>query len=120
MISRRYHRRYPWIHEKRSCLLWNIDTNLRALGKPEEMQDACREPIESCQTGGGLRIRPGCALPPNTPAENVHALVESATEYSGRRGIGDPADASHGGGRETPVTSSTSAQKFSGGVSRPT
>jgi uroporphyrinogen decarboxylase len=67
----------------RTCLLGNIDTNLLALGKPEEVEDACRELIESCQAGGGLILGPGCALPPHTPAENVHALVESAKEYSG-------------------------------------
>jgi len=67
----------------RTCLLGNIDTNLLALGKPEEVEDACRELIESCQAGGGLILGPGCALPPHTPAENVHALVESAKKYSG-------------------------------------
>jgi uroporphyrinogen-III decarboxylase len=47
------------------------------------VHDACREVIESCQTGGGLILRPGCAQSPNTPAENVHALVESAKNNSG-------------------------------------
>ena len=48
----------------RTCLLGNIDTNLLALGKPEEVDAACRELIESCQAGGGLILGAGCALPP--------------------------------------------------------
>jgi uroporphyrinogen decarboxylase len=66
----------------RTCLLGNIDTNLLALGTPDEVDAACRELIESCQAGGGLILGPGCALPPNTPADNVHALVEAAKKYS--------------------------------------
>jgi uroporphyrinogen decarboxylase len=67
----------------RTCLLGNIDTNLLALGEPEEVDHACRQLIESCGAGGGLILGPGCALPPQTPAENIHALVESAKKYSG-------------------------------------
>jgi uroporphyrinogen decarboxylase len=68
----------------RTCLLGNIDTNVLALGKPEEVDAACRELIESCGAGGGLILGPGCALAPMTPAENIHALVESAKKYSAR------------------------------------
>ncbi len=68
-------------HDK-TCLLGNIDTTLLALGTPGEVEDACRELIESCQAGGGLILGPGCALAPNTPADNIHALVESAKKYS--------------------------------------
>jgi len=66
----------------RTCLLGNIDTNVLALGKPDEVQEACRELIDAVGTGGGLILGPGCALPPTTPAENIHALVESAKRYS--------------------------------------
>ncbi len=69
----------------RTCLLGNVDTNLLALGTPAEVDDACRELIETCQAGGGLILGPGCALPPTTPAENIHALVESAGKHSGHR-----------------------------------
>ena len=68
----------------KTCLLGNIDTNLLALGTPDEVDSACRELIESCQAGGGLILGPGCALAPHTPAENVHALVEAAKKYSAR------------------------------------
>jgi uroporphyrinogen decarboxylase len=66
----------------RACLLGNIDTNLLARGTPDDVDTACREMIERCGSGGGLILGPGCALPPHTPADNVHALVESAKKYS--------------------------------------
>ena len=66
----------------KTCLLGNIDTNLLALGTPGEVEDACRELIETTRPGDGLILGPGCALPPITPAENIHALVESARKYS--------------------------------------
>jgi MtaA/CmuA family methyltransferase len=65
----------------KTCLLGNVDTTLLARGKPAEVEDACRELIEICSPGGGFILGPGCALPPNTPAENIHALVEAARKY---------------------------------------
>jgi uroporphyrinogen decarboxylase len=69
----------------KACLLGNIDTNLLALGAPDDIDAACRELIESCGPGEGLILGPGCALAPTTPAENVHALVESAKRYARAR-----------------------------------
>jgi uroporphyrinogen decarboxylase len=69
----------------KTCLLGNIDTNLLALGKPGEVEDACRALIEVCQPGSGFILGPGCALPPNTPTDNIHALVESAKKYGSYR-----------------------------------
>ncbi len=43
----------------RACLLGNIDTNVLALGTPDDVDAACRELIESCQAGGGLILGPG-------------------------------------------------------------
>jgi MtaA/CmuA family methyltransferase len=64
-----------------TCLLGNIDTNLLALGSAGEVDDACHELIEVCKPGGGFILGPGCAMAPNTPAENIHALVESAKRW---------------------------------------
>jgi uroporphyrinogen-III decarboxylase len=30
---------------------------------------------------GGFILGPGCALGPETPADNIHALVEAARKY---------------------------------------
>lgn len=38
---------------------------------------AARELLELFRGQGGLMIGPGCALGPDTPSENIHALVEA-------------------------------------------
>jgi MtaA/CmuA family methyltransferase len=68
-----------------TCLLGNIDTGLLAFGSPEDVEDACRELMDRCKSGGGLILGPGCALAPGTPPENIHALVESARRYGSYR-----------------------------------
>ncbi len=65
----------------RACLLGNIDTNLLVFGTPAEVDAACHELIDICKPGGGFILGPGCAMAPTTPADNVHALVESAKKY---------------------------------------
>ena len=65
----------------RTCLLGNIDTNLLVFGTPGEVDAACHELIDICKPGGGFILGPGCAMAPTTPADNVHALVESAKKY---------------------------------------
>jgi MtaA/CmuA family methyltransferase len=64
-----------------TCLLGNIDTNLLALGTPAEVDAACHEVIDICKPGGGFILGPGCAIAPTAPADNIHALVESAKKY---------------------------------------
>jgi MtaA/CmuA family methyltransferase len=65
----------------RTCILGNIDTNLMAFGTANEVATACREAIEACGPGGGLILGPGCSLPPTTPAENIHAMIEAARRW---------------------------------------
>ena len=65
----------------RTCLLGNIDTGLLAFGTPSQIDDACRELIEVWKPDSGFILGPGCALGSQTPAENIHALVESAKKY---------------------------------------
>ncbi len=69
----------------RTCLLGNIDTNLLAFGTTDEIDAACCELIDICKPGGGFILGPGCAIAPTTPADNVHALVESAKKYGSSR-----------------------------------
>jgi MtaA/CmuA family methyltransferase len=64
-----------------TCLLGNLDTSLLAFGSPAEVDEACRELIAICKPGGGFILGPGCAMAPATPADNIHALVESAKRY---------------------------------------
>jgi uroporphyrinogen decarboxylase len=65
----------------KTCLLGPLNTSLLATGTPEEIDDACREAIEILAPDSGFILGPGCALPSETPAENIHALVEAARKY---------------------------------------
>jgi MtaA/CmuA family methyltransferase len=66
----------------RTTVLGPIDpSGVLALGTPADVEAAAREAIDVLGPGGGLILGPGCALPPDTPAENVHALLETAREY---------------------------------------
>ncbi len=47
-------------------------------GGPEDVTEAAREELAILAPGGGLILAAGCALPPDTPAENIHALIEAA------------------------------------------
>ncbi|MGO9581471.1 MAG: uroporphyrinogen decarboxylase family protein [Acidimicrobiales bacterium] len=68
-----------------TCLLGNVDTGVLALGSAGEVEAACHELIDVCKPGGGFILGPGCAMAPTTPAENIHALVESAKRYGSYR-----------------------------------
>jgi MtaA/CmuA family methyltransferase len=65
----------------KTCLLGPINTLTLATGTPQEVDDACREAIAIMAPASGFILGPGCALSPETPAENIHALVESARKY---------------------------------------
>ncbi len=65
----------------RTCLLGNIDTGLMAFGTPAQVEDACRDLIEIWKPDSGFILGPGCALGAQTPAANIHALVEAAKKY---------------------------------------
>ena len=63
----------------RATVLGPIDPSaVMALGTPDDVRAAAREAIEVLGAGGGLILGPGCALPPETPPENIHALMEAA------------------------------------------
>lgn len=65
----------------KTCLLGPLNTSLLLEGTPQEVEDACRETIEIMAPDSGFILGPGCALDPNVPADNIHALIESAKKY---------------------------------------
>jgi MtaA/CmuA family methyltransferase len=65
----------------KACLLGNLDTLLLSSGTPAEVDAACRDLIEVWKPDSGFILGPGCALGATTPADNIHALVESAKKY---------------------------------------
>ena len=70
---------------QRCTILGPIDTGLLAFGTPGEVDVACREAVATMRAGEpyltGFILGPGCALPPETPADNIHALVAAAIRY---------------------------------------
>ncbi len=65
----------------KTTLLGNIDTNVLTYGTPQDVEDACRAAIDILGPGYGFILGPGCAMGPETPDDNIHALVESAKKY---------------------------------------
>lgn len=65
----------------KATILGNLDTGLLSSGTPGQVTEAARAAIETLGEGYGFILGPGCAMGPETPDENVHALVEAAREY---------------------------------------
>ena len=66
----------------RTTILGPVDpSGVLALGDPDLVDRKSKEAIEVLGRDGGLILGPGCALPPATPPDNIHALVEAAKKY---------------------------------------
>ena len=66
----------------RAAVLGMVDpANVLERGTPETVTAKSREAIEVLAPGGGFILGPGCALTPETPENNVMALLESAEKY---------------------------------------
>lgn len=59
----------------------NINPMLFASGTPDDIRAVTRELCELYRGQGGLMIGPGCALGPDTPPENIFALVETVKKF---------------------------------------
>ena len=70
----------------KTTILGVIDpSGVLAFGTPDLVTEKVREELAILAPGGGLILGPGCALAPETPPENVHALIEAGHRY-GRYG----------------------------------
>ena len=66
---------------KRHFLFGNIDpSGVLAQGTVEQVREATRKLISVWKPGGRFILNAGCAIPPTTPSENIHALIETAKE----------------------------------------
>jgi MtaA/CmuA family methyltransferase len=66
----------------KTTILGVIDpSGVLALGTPALVTEKVREELEILAPGGGLILGPGCALPPITPPENIHTMIETAHRY---------------------------------------
>lgn len=59
----------------------NIDPALLLMGSKEEVLEKSREVLENAKQGGGLILSSGCDLSPDTPGENLLAMVQAAKKY---------------------------------------
>jgi uroporphyrinogen decarboxylase len=66
----------------KTTILGVIDpSGVLALGTPALVTEKVREELDVLAPGGGLILGPGCALPPTTPPENIHTLIEATHRY---------------------------------------
>lgn len=66
----------------KATLLGPIDpSEVMAHGTPELVMEKCNEALENLSPGGGFILGPGCALPPDTPDENIDAMMEAAKKF---------------------------------------
>jgi MtaA/CmuA family methyltransferase len=66
------------------CLMGNVCPNSTLLfGSPEDVERDCRELIHHAGARGRFILSSGCMLSPDTPRENVRAMVK-AVELHGR------------------------------------
>ena len=66
----------------KATLLGPIDpSEVMAMGTPELVAEKCKEALENLSPGGGFILGPGCALPPDTPYENIDAMIDTAKKF---------------------------------------
>jgi uroporphyrinogen decarboxylase len=66
----------------KTSVLGVIDpSGIMALGTPGSVVDQARAEMAVMAPGGGFVLSPGCGLPPATPHDNIHALIETAQRY---------------------------------------
>jgi uroporphyrinogen decarboxylase len=66
----------------RAAVLGMVDpAHVLERGTPALVVDKSREALEALAPGGGFILGPGCALTPETPEENVLALLEAAEKF---------------------------------------
>ncbi|MEX1139560.1 MAG: uroporphyrinogen decarboxylase family protein, partial [Bacteroidota bacterium] len=66
----------------KSCLLGNVDTSdVMTFGRPDAVAEECRWRLKKVQPASGYILSSGCALSPNSPAENIQAMIHAAADY---------------------------------------
>lgn len=71
-----------WRMHDRTAFIGNIDpSGVLALGTPAEVRAKTRELLELFADTPRFILNAGCALPPDTPAENLRAMITTAREF---------------------------------------
>jgi hypothetical protein len=63
-----------------SCIVGNVPTSVMITGTVKDVKEACRKLIEDCAPGGGYILSGGASVD-NGNAENLRAMLESATKF---------------------------------------
>jgi MtaA/CmuA family methyltransferase len=75
----------------RATIVGTIDpSEIVARGTPHDVTEAAREELAILAPGGGLILGAGCAIPPGTPDENLHALIEAGRSLGRYDADGNP------------------------------
>jgi len=75
-------KRVKELTQGKATILGPVDpSGVMANGTPELVMEKSREAIRILGAGGWFILGPGCALPPTTPPENIHAMMEAARKY---------------------------------------
>lgn len=66
----------------RVCLMGNVCPHTTLLfGTPQDVEDQSKKVIQQAGLNGRFILSSGCMLSPDTPRENVHAMVNAAEKY---------------------------------------
>jgi uroporphyrinogen decarboxylase len=66
----------------RVCLMGNVCPNTTLLfGTPQDVEDYSKKVIQQAGLNGRFILSSGCMLAPNTPGENVRAMVNAVEKY---------------------------------------
>jgi len=64
------------------CFAGNIDpVKIMLQGTVQEVEDACKQVIQTAGTDGGFVLMPGCDIPPTVPYENIQKFIQVAREW---------------------------------------
>jgi len=69
------------ISQGRSVVIGNISPLLFANGTPEDIEAAVKECLRIAKGKKGYILASGCAVPPQTPLENLKAFMDAADKY---------------------------------------
>ncbi len=62
------------------CIMGNVPSSLLQLGSPQEVEEHCKDLIETCGKGGGFILTNGSSIDEAKPG-NVKAMVDSVKKY---------------------------------------
>lgn len=64
------------------CFAGNVDpVKIMLQGTVKDVEDSCRQIIETAGTDGGFVLMPGCDIPPTVPYENIQKFMQVAHEW---------------------------------------